>query len=85
MELDTVRFVPAKSAPSDSEDTTYFVFADYTDPAWTDGYIEVKFAGVIAHDGCGWTYYVDGEPVTDSYPDRCDLFNYIKQDPCIQA
>lgn len=86
MNLDTVRFVPVKAAPSDSEDTTYFVFADYTDDSWhKDGYVDVRFAGVIAQDCCGWVYYVDGVPITDSYPDRCDLFNIIKKDPCVQA
>jgi len=85
MELNHVQFIPAKSAPSDAEDTAYFVFAEYTDSSWKDGHVESRFTGVIAQDGCGWSYYVDGEAITDSYPDRCDLFNLIKEDPCIQA
>jgi hypothetical protein len=71
----SVRFVPADPAPASAENTTYFVFVTFD-----QGFEE--FAGVIAQNGCGWSYWMDGEEITDTYVDRCELFQQVMEDPC---
>lgn len=71
----SVRFQPASPVPSDAENTTYFVFVTYDQG-------EEVFAGVVTQNGCGWSYWVDGEEITDTYADRCEVFQLVKNDPC---
>jgi hypothetical protein len=75
-----ITFKPASPVPSDAENTTYFVFIKYE----PDDEYE-PCAGVITKNGNGWAYYVDGTEMTDTYDDRCELFQLVKEDPLQQA
>ena len=72
----SVRFQPACPVPSEAENTTYFVFVTF------DNADEETFAGVITRNSIGWSYWVDGEEITDTYYDRCELFQLVMEDPC---
>ncbi len=65
-------FKPIISAPSEADNTAYFVYMSYGAKK------NSVCVGIIAKDLCGWVLYdTGGKQKTGSFSKRQDLFNFI--------